>query len=192
MTGADASAQRAVIAQAEVAQAVIALGSNLGDREATIRRAVREIDTIPGVRVLAASALVESAALKPTGVDDSAPSYLNAVILAEVTIAPLELLDAVSAIEHDHGRVRETVWGDRTLDIDLITVAGAQQASDRLTLPHPRAWERAFVLVPWLQIEADAVLPGYGRVAELLTAAGDTVQEFPAAPLHPSNEEASA
>lgn len=186
MTGADASAQ------AVIAQAVIALGSNLGDREATIRRAVREIGAIPGVRVLAASALVESAALKPTGVTDSAPRYLNAVILAEVGITPIELLDAVGAIEHDHGRVRDTVWGDRTLDIDLITVAGVQQASDRLTLPHPRAWQRAFVLAPWLQVEADAVLPGHGRVAELLTAVGDTVQEFPAAPLHPSNEETLA
>lgn len=188
MTGAHSIAHTAVIAHS----AVIALGSNLGDREATIRRAVREIDAIPGVRVTAASALVESAAVKPTGVDDSAPSYLNAVILAEVTITPIGLLDAVSAIEHNHGRVRGTVWGDRTLDIDLITVGEVQQTSDRLTLPHPGARQRAFVLAPWLQVDADAVLPGHGRVAELLAATHDRVAEFPSAPLHPADEGATA
>ena len=172
--------------------AVLALGSNLGDREATIRAAVGAINAIAGVRVTAASALVESAAVKPAGVDDSAPSYLNAVVIAEVAISPLELLDAVNAIEHKHGRVRETEWGDRTLDIDLITVGGLQVRSDRLTLPHPRAWQRDFVLAPWLQVAADAVLPGHGRVDELLVAAGNTVREFPAAPLHPTSEEAKA
>jgi 2-amino-4-hydroxy-6-hydroxymethyldihydropteridine diphosphokinase len=172
--------------------AVIALGSNLGDREATIRAAVRELDDVPGVRVIAASGLVESAAAKPTGVDESAPSYLNAVVLAEVAITPMELLDAVRAIEHDHGRVREVVWGDRTLDIDLITVSDVIQSSERLTLPHPRASQRAFVLAPWLQVDADAVLPGHGRVADLLAVAGDSVSEFPAAPLLPASEGATS
>jgi 2-amino-4-hydroxy-6-hydroxymethyldihydropteridine diphosphokinase len=162
---------------------VIALGSNLGDREATIRAAVSDIDDLSGVRVVAASALVESAALKPEGVDESAPSYLNAVIIAEVQLSPLELLDAVNAIEHRHGRVRDTVWGDRTLDIDLVSFGEVQQQDERLTLPHPRAWQRAFVLAPWLQLDADAVIPGRGRVADLLAAAGDPVQEFSAVPL---------
>lgn len=193
MTAAGSGARAAVAQAAVIAQtAVIALGSNLGDREATIRGAVRDIDGIPGVRVTAASALVESAALKLTGVDDSAPRYLNAVVLAETTLTPLELLDAVGVIEHDHGRVRDTVWGDRTLDIDLVAVADVQQATERLTLPHPRARERAFVLAPWLQVEADAVLPGHGRVIDLLAATHDRVSEFPAAPLHPTSEGATA
>lgn len=166
-------------------RAVIALGSNLGDREATIRAAVDAIDSLDGVRVMAASGLVESAALKPHGVDVTAPSYLNAVILAEVTLEPIDLLDAVNAIEHEHGRVRETVWGDRTLDIDLIAVGDAEQNSERLTLPHPRAWQRAFVLAPWLQVDPDAVIPGRGRVADLLAATDDTVSAFPSQPLHP-------
>lgn len=167
-----------------VERAVIALGSNLGDREATIRAAVRDIDAVPGVRVVAASGLVESGALKPAGLDETAPRYLNAVILAEVTITPLELLDAVNAIEQHHGRVRETVWGDRTLDVDLIAVGAVRQATERLTLPHPRAWQRAFVLAPWAQIDADAVIPEHGRVTDLIAGLDDAVWEFPAAPLY--------
>lgn len=166
-----------------VERAVIALGSNLGDREATIRAAVRDIDAIPGVRVVAASGLVESGAVKPTGLDESAPRYLNAVILADVTITPLELLDAVNGIEQRHGRVRETVWGDRTLDADLITVGTAQESSERLTLPHPRAWQRSFVLVPWAQVDPDAVLPGHGRITDLVAGLPDEVWAFLAPPL---------
>ncbi len=165
------------------ATAVIALGSNLGDREATIRGAVAEIAALPGVRVVAASGLVQSAALKPGGVDEAAPRYLNAVILAEVDLGPTELLDRVREIEQRYGRVRDTAWGDRTLDIDLIAVGDVRLDTERLTIPHPRAWERAFVLAPWLQVDADAVLPGRGRVSDLLVAADDSVHEFPAEPL---------
>jgi 2-amino-4-hydroxy-6-hydroxymethyldihydropteridine diphosphokinase len=166
-----------------VERAVIALGSNLGDREATIRVAVRDIDELPGVRVVAASGLVESGALKLTGLDESAPRYLNAVILADVTMTPLDLLDALHAIEQRHGRVREAVWGDRTLDADLIAVGSVQKSSERLTLPHPRAWQRSFVLTPWAQIDPDAALPGHGRVTDLIAGLADEVWEFPAPPL---------
>lgn len=164
-------------------RAVIALGSNLGDREATLRAAVRALDQRDGVSVVRASDLVESHALKPAGVDTAAPSYLNAVVLADIAIDPLRLLDAVNAIEQEFGRVRDTVWGDRTLDLDLIAVAGLQQQSERLTLPHPRAWQRAFVLAPWAQLDPDAVIPGRGRITDLLAATGDSVWEFPAEPL---------
>ncbi|MEX1079845.1 MAG: 2-amino-4-hydroxy-6-hydroxymethyldihydropteridine diphosphokinase [Homoserinimonas sp.] len=167
----------------DIAQAVLALGSNLGDREATIRAALMDIDATPGLRVVSASGLVESGALKLTGLDDSAPRYLNAVVLVEAAVTPLDLLDAVNAIEVRHGRVRDTAWGDRTLDIDVITFADVQLRSDRLTLPHPRAWQRAFVLAPWLQVDADAVIPGHGRVADLLATVDDVVWEFPAEPL---------
>lgn len=164
-------------------RAVIALGGNLGDREATIRAAISDLGELAGVRVLAASGLVESAALKLDGVDESAPSYLNAVLLADVQLTPLELLDELNAIEQRYGRVRETVWGDRTLDLDLIAFGEVQQQSERLTLPHPRAWQRAFVLGPWLQVEADAAIPGRGKVADLLANADDSVQPYESAPL---------
>lgn len=164
-------------------RAVIALGSNLGDRVATLRAAVQAIDAVSGVRVLRASGLVESAALKPDGIDETSPHYLNAVLLADVAIDPLELLAAVNQIEHEHGRTRDTQWGDRTLDLDLITFGTLEQHSERLTLPHPLAWQRAFVLSPWLQLEPDAVIPGRGPVAELLVATDDAVWEFAADPL---------
>lgn len=158
--------------------AVIGLGSNLGDREATLRAAVRDIDALAGVTVTAASELVESAALKPSGVSVTlagapSPAYLNAVILATTTLSPLQLLDAVGTIELKHGRVRATTWGDRTLDIDLISIDGIIQTSERLTLPHPQASKRAFVLVPWLQVEPRAVLPEYGPVVHLVSAMRD-------------------
>jgi len=172
-----------VTASAARSRAVIALGANLGDREATIRAAIADLGEVAGVRVTAASGLVESAALKLDGVDESAPSYLNAVVLAEVQLSPLELLDAMVAIERRHGRVRETVWGDRTLDLDLIVFDDVQLQSERLALPHPRAWQRAFVLDPWLQVEADAVLPGRGTVAHLLANADDSVRLYESAPL---------
>ena len=173
-------------------RAVIALGSNLGDREATIRAAVRDIDAVQGVRVVAASSLVESGALKPTGVDTAAPAYLNAVILVETDLTPERLLEEINLIEHDHGRVRDVVWGDRTLDLDLITVDDVQLDSERLTLPHPRAWQRAFVLAPWLQVDPDAVIPDRGRVADLLSDVQDQVWEFPAEPLHPARHRMAA
>ena len=148
--------------------AVLAFGSNLGDREATILAAVDELRAEQGIEVLAHSHLYETAAVKPAGIDLDAPSYLNAVALVRTSLAPEALLDVVNRIEHEHGRVREEHWGDRTLDIDIITMASIEQRTDRLTLPHPRAAERDFVLVPWLEIAPRAVLPGAGRVDDLL------------------------
>jgi 2-amino-4-hydroxy-6-hydroxymethyldihydropteridine diphosphokinase len=157
--------------------AVLSIGSNLGDREANLRGAVAAIAAIPGVSVDAASGLVETAAVKPSGVDESAPAYLNAVVLVSTTLAPLDLLAALAAIETEHGRVREVRWGDRTLDIDIVTYGDLQQDDAVLTLPHPRAAERGFVLVPWLEIDPDAVLPGVGRVGGL-PAASENVSRY--------------
>jgi 2-amino-4-hydroxy-6-hydroxymethyldihydropteridine diphosphokinase len=159
---------------------VLSLGSNLGDREQTIRDAVADLAAIGAVTVVAASTLIETPAWKPEGIDTDAPAYLNAVVIVRTTLNPIELLDAVNRIEAAHGRVRETRWGDRTLDIDIVTVGTMVQHSERLTLPHPRASDRAFVLAPWLEIDADASLPGIGRVDELLAATGDAVQPYPA------------
>ena len=163
--------------------AVLALGSNLGDREAAIRSAVAEIDAVDGVTVTAASRLYESAALKVTGVDAAAPAYLNAVVTVTSSLLPNELLSRLSEIEHRHGRVRAERWDDRTLDIDIVTYAGISVDSDDLRLPHPRAVDRAFVLVPWLELEPAAILPGSGRVDELVQNLSDSVQPYSAEPL---------
>jgi 2-amino-4-hydroxy-6-hydroxymethyldihydropteridine diphosphokinase len=161
------------------ALAILSLGSNLGDRERNIREAVADLAAVPGIEVLATSGLVETAALKPQGVDDSAPAYLNAIAQVSTTLEPSALLEATARIEQGHGRVRAERWGDRTLDIDIITFGALQQHDERLTLPHPRAHERAFVLVPWLQVDADATLPGIGRI-DLLPSAVADVRRYPA------------
>jgi 2-amino-4-hydroxy-6-hydroxymethyldihydropteridine diphosphokinase len=161
------------------AVAILSLGSNLGDRERVIREAVADLAAVPGIEVLATSGLVETPALKPAGVDIDAPAYLNAIAHVATTLTPAALLAATSAIEHGHGRVRAERWGDRTLDIDIITFGELRQDDAALTLPHPRAHERAFVLVPWLEVDADASLPGTGRIDQLPAAAAD-VRRYPA------------
>ena len=159
--------------------AVLALGSNLGDREATLAAAVRAIADLDGAVLTAVSPVYASDALKPDGVDPAAPGYLNLVITVRWAGEPHALLDAVNAIEADHGRVRAERWGDRTLDIDLISIDDLRLDDDRLTLPHPRAGERDFVLAPWLDIDPDAELPGRGRVRELLAVAPRTARAHP-------------
>jgi 7,8-dihydro-6-hydroxymethylpterin-pyrophosphokinase len=86
----------------------------------------------------------------------------------------------VNAIELAHGRVREERWGDRTLDIDIVTMDGIVQSSESLTLPHPRASERAFVLVPWLDVDPDAELPGFGRVDAIVASLDAPITRYPA------------
>ena len=158
---------------------VLSLGSNLGDRERTIRDAIRDIAALPFVDVRAASALVETPALKPHGVDHDAPSYLNAVVIVATELAPEQLLVGLNSIEAEHGRVRAERWGDRTLDIDIVSYGEVVQSSPTLTLPHPRSAERAFVIVPWLELDPSAVLPGIGAIADLPVATED-VRRYPA------------
>ncbi len=188
--------------------AVIALGSNQGDREGLLRDAVRAIGDLDGVRVIAASGIVETPALKLNGVDESAPSYLNAVVIAEAALQPEELLQQLHGIEAHLGRVRDEVWGDRTIDLDLIDFGGLARHNDTIMLPHPRAWQRAFVLAPWVQVQPHAVLVSpasstgeightarvsdtgphsdteppttSGPIAGLLAATTDTVTVYPA------------
>lgn len=150
-------------------RAVLALGSNLGDRGETVVEAVRLLAELDGVEVTAASSLIETVALTPAGYDEAAPPYLNGVVLVDTALEPEALLDAANAIEAQLGRVRGERWADRTIDIDLVDYAGQTRDSERLTLPHPRAAERAFVLTPWLEVEPDAVLAGV-PVADLLEA----------------------
>lgn len=157
--------------------AVIAFGANLGDRARTIRAAAAQIDALPGTSLVILSSLVESAAVKPDGVDPNAPEYLNAVALVETSLEPHDLLTALNAIEHEHGRTRSERWGDRTLDLDIITYDLLDISDERLTLPHPRAAERSFVLAPWLELDPGAALPGRGYVDELIAFCADPVRE---------------
>lgn len=172
----EASANRAA-GRGAAEHGVIAVGANLGDRRATIAQAVRELADTEGVEVTGISQFIESVALRPHGRDTDAPAYLNGVVTITTTLDPQQLLERLHEIEHAHGRVRVEHWGDRTLDLDIVDLGGRQQHDERLTLPHPRAHERDFVLAPWLQLDPEAVLTGHGRVDALLarleTAPGD-------------------
>lgn len=150
--------------------AVIAFGANQGDRAATIHAAARELAEADGVELTAISSLHETVALRVDGPDPDAPAYLNAVALIRTTLTPDALLELLHELESDHGRVRAERWGDRTLDLDIVDFAGLRRDRGGLTLPHPRAAERDFVLRPWLEVDPDAVLPGAGRVADLVEA----------------------
>ena len=147
--------------------AVLALGSNLGDRGETLHSAIKQLGSHPKIRVLEQSPLVESVAVTESGLDESKPNYLNGVVKIATKLSPRKLLEATSGIELSHGRVRERRWESRSLDIDIITYENTKQESKNLTLPHPRAHERAFVLVPWLLMDAEAELVGFGKVSEL-------------------------
>ena len=139
---------------------VVALGANLGDARATLERAVRAVGALPGMRVRAVSSLVET---DPVGGPEQ-PAYLNAVLIGDTTLQPSELLRRLHEIEADHGRTRGIRWGARTLDLDLIQVGRAGAPSEiradgsELTLPHPRAHERGFVLVPWARVDPAATV----------------------------------
>ncbi|HEV8526315.1 MAG TPA: 2-amino-4-hydroxy-6-hydroxymethyldihydropteridine diphosphokinase [Actinomycetes bacterium] len=148
-------------------RAVLALGSNLGDRLGMLQGALDALAKVPGIEVIAVSGVYETA---PVGGPPGQDLYLNAVILVDTTLPASVLLERGLAVEGGFGRRRNERWGPRTLDIDVITYDDQVSADERLTLPHPRAYERAFVLVPWLSLDEGATLPGRGRVAELAAA----------------------
>lgn len=150
--------------------AVVALGANLGDRAEAIRSAITALARLPLTTDVRTTAPIESVALTLDGPDEDAPGYLNTVAVLTTRLAPSVLLTAMHDIEDRHGRERRVRWGDRTLDLDLISYGGVVSDDAALTLPHPRAFERDFVLEPWLRIDPDAVLIGHGRVDELLAA----------------------
>jgi len=158
------------------ATAVIALGSNLGDRAATLTRAVAALDALPESSITAVSSWHGTVALTIDGLDPDKPEYLNGVALLQTQLDPYTLLDGLRAIEQQHGRERAVRWGDRTLDLDLIAYDQLEINSPELQVPHPRAHERDFVLAPWLEVQPDARLIGRGDAAALLAAlrAGST------------------
>ena len=148
-------------------RAVLSVGSNLGDRLGTLQGCVQAIGGLPETDVLAISPVYETA---PVG-GPAQPDYLNAVLIVGTGLAALDLLAGTQRIEADSGRIRaegSERFGPRTLDIDIISYDEDISGDPVLTLPHPRAHERAFVLVPWHDIDPAAGLPGRGPVAALL------------------------
>lgn len=147
---------------------VLALGSNLGDRLASLQGGVDALCARPGLSGVQVSPVYETA---PVG-GPAQPEYLNAVLVAATTLSARAVLDRCQEAENALGRVRTERWGPRRIDVDVI-VFGTEVSDDpELTLPHPRAHERAFVLAPWHDVDPGAVIPGRGRVADLLAAVG--------------------
>jgi 2-amino-4-hydroxy-6-hydroxymethyldihydropteridine diphosphokinase len=146
---------------------VLALGSNLGDRLANLQDGIDALTAEPGLDDVTISPVYETA---PVG-GPAQPDYLNAVLVAETTLPARAILDRGQAAEAALHRVRQVRWGPRTLDVDVIVYGRESSDDPQLTLPHPRAHERAFVLAPWHDLDPEAVIPGRGRVADLLAAA---------------------
>jgi 2-amino-4-hydroxy-6-hydroxymethyldihydropteridine diphosphokinase len=147
-----------------VRRVVLSLGSNLGDRLEWLQGALDALADTPDLLLLAVSPVYET---DPVGGPDQ-PDYLNVVVVAEGTQSPRTLLERALAVENAFDRVRDVRWGPRTLDIDVVAVGDLVVDDPDLQVPHPRAGERAFVLVPWLDVDAAAALPGLGRVAALV------------------------
>ncbi|HEY7103586.1 MAG TPA: 2-amino-4-hydroxy-6-hydroxymethyldihydropteridine diphosphokinase [Mycobacteriales bacterium] len=142
-----------------MSRAVLSIGSNLGDRLAHLRSVVAALHPV------AVSPVYETAPWGGVEQDD----YLNAIVVVDDPgTDAYGWLTGARALERAAGRTREVRWGPRTLDVDVIDVDGGTSADPELTLPHPRAHDRAFVLVPWAEADPDAVLPGRGRVADLV------------------------
>jgi 2-amino-4-hydroxy-6-hydroxymethyldihydropteridine diphosphokinase len=143
-------------------KAVIALGSNLGNRELNIDSAIAEL-----AKIIEITHLSTNHETDPVGGPEQ-PKYLNAILIAETQLDPHELLISMLEIENKLGRKREIHWGPRTIDLDLIVFGDEVVVSDVLVLPHPRAHERKFVLEPWLEIDPTAQIPGLGLVESIL------------------------
>jgi 2-amino-4-hydroxy-6-hydroxymethyldihydropteridine diphosphokinase len=154
-----------------IRRCVVSLGSNLGDRLAKLQGALDSLADTPDVAVTAVSSVYET---EPVGAPDGSGPFLNAVVLLDTTLPAHVLLDRAQAVENAFGRERSGVANaPRTLDVDLIVVGDRRADDDTLVLPHPRAHERAFVLLPWAEVEPGAELPGVGPVAALAEQVGD-------------------
>jgi 2-amino-4-hydroxy-6-hydroxymethyldihydropteridine diphosphokinase len=154
-----------------IRRCVLAIGSNMGDRLANLQGAVNTLADTPDVWLTAVSPVYETA---PVDAPEGSQDFLNAVVLADTTLAARTLLERALAVEDAYGRQRtEERNAPRTLDVDLIVVGDRRASDDDLVLPHPRAHQRAFVLMPWLDLEPDAELLDHGPVAELLVKTSD-------------------
>lgn len=157
--------------------AIIALGSNLENPAEQVRAALAQIARLPKTALQAASSLYVSA---PVGYTDQ-PDFINAVCRVETELSAAELLDCLQSLEQAFGRMRSFRNAPRTLDLDIIDYAGEPSEDERLTLPHPRAHERSFVMLPLAEIAPDYPIVGHGSAAELAAALGaDGIRIFQA------------
>jgi 2-amino-4-hydroxy-6-hydroxymethyldihydropteridine diphosphokinase len=149
--------------------AVIALGANEGDRLQYLKNAVLALESLQAIKITKKSSIYQSQAAG--GVTEK--PFLNAVIEVQTELTPHQLLKVLQEIENQNGRIRKEKWGDRTLDLDLILVESEIIKSEDLTIPHPLAHQRSFVLIPLYEIDPAANLPKYGTVKELIDQLGD-------------------
>jgi dihydroneopterin aldolase/2-amino-4-hydroxy-6-hydroxymethyldihydropteridine diphosphokinase len=157
-TPSDAPLDRLDVPPDEPVDVVIALGSNLGPSQDILRDAVTVLREIPGIEVHTVAPMARTA---PVGNPDQ-QDFFNTVVLARTSLSPRALLHVCQGLEDRFGRVRDEPWGPRTLDVDIIVHGSTVAVADDLELPHPRAHERAFVLVPWAHVDPAAILPGLG------------------------------
>ena len=148
--------------------AYVGLGSNLEAPREQVLRALSELDRLPGTRLLRRSALYRSAPVDSTG----QPDFVNAVAQLDTALEPRQLLAELHAIEARHGRERPFPAAPRTLDLDLLLYGDGVISSPELAVPHPRMHERAFVLMPLVELDPGATVPGQGRADELLRRCG--------------------
>jgi len=148
--------------------AVVALGSNEGDRLQFLKDAVAALESLPEIKVTKKSSIYQSPPIG--GVADK--PFLNAVIEVQTELSAHQLLKTLQQIENENERIRQQRWGNRTLDLDLISVENEIIKSDELEIPHPLAHQRDFVLIPLYEIDPAATLPKYGMVKELIDQLG--------------------
>lgn len=153
-------------------RAVISIGSNLDDPVAQVQLALTRLAR--DFTLIAHSGLYQTT---PVGGPEQG-DFINAVAIVETSLTPKELLARLHEVEADFGRVRTVHWGPRTLDLDVISVDGQTSDDPELTLPHPRAHERAFVLLPWLEIDPEAFLNGMGKVREIVISREQEVRRI--------------
>lgn len=149
-------------------KATLSLGSNLGDRLGYLQGALDALSKATGTHIHSVSAVYET---DPVGGPDQG-EYLNAVVVLKTILSPQQLLAVAQQIETDANRVREVHWGPRTLDIDILAMDSEVIDTEDLVLPHPRAHERAFVLLPWSMLDPNFVIPGRASVESLLAQVG--------------------
>lgn len=153
----------------------VGLGANLGDAQSTVLKAIQDLSLLPETALVASSALYRSSPVQALG-----PDYINAVAELRTDLLPLNLLRQLLALEAAHGRQRPFHHAPRTLDLDLLLMGAQQVASAELTLPHPRLHQRAFVLLPLLELAPDLVHPALGALHPYsLAVANQTIERLP-------------
>jgi 2-amino-4-hydroxy-6-hydroxymethyldihydropteridine diphosphokinase len=152
-----------------IRRVALGLGSNLGDRLDYLQAAVDTLTETPDIVPVAVSGVYET---EPVGGPEGQPAFLNAVLLLDTMLSARTLVERALAVEDAYGRSRLERWGPRTIDIDLLAVGSEVIDEPGLTVPHPLAAQRAFVLQPWAEIDPDFDLPGLGRVSQLAAAVG--------------------